>query len=281
MQEETHEIQRPDGTRLQAVVAGEGQSVLLVHGFSASIGQWNVVMPELLRRGHRVFAYDQRGHGGSSLGRRGCESQALFDDLMAVGEHFELVDVVLVGHSMGTFTCLGALADSAFRRRARAAVLISTETGNMRKGSPLSMVLAPLVRMGILDRACRNSAIGRRIATRLVGKGASEEILEDTRRIMASARPECRPFLDSMHDDSIADGLVRIDTPLHLILGEEDSATPLWHSQLVLERASSARLSMLPGVGHMVNWEAPEAIVASVSELAAAPGSDTPATPPG
>ena len=52
-------IHRPDGTVIRAVVAGEGPTVVLAHGYFVTVGEWNIVWDTLVARGHRVIAFDQ------------------------------------------------------------------------------------------------------------------------------------------------------------------------------------------------------------------------------
>ena len=104
-------IHRPDGTVLRALVAGEGPTVVLAHGYTATLGDWNIVWDELVARGHRVIAFDQRGHGRSTLGSAGIGSEPMAADYAAVLEHFDVRDGVLVGHSMGGFVAIRAVLD--------------------------------------------------------------------------------------------------------------------------------------------------------------------------
>ncbi len=46
-------------------VQGEGQPLLLIHGFGASIGHWRKNIPTLADAGYQVFALDLLGFGGS------------------------------------------------------------------------------------------------------------------------------------------------------------------------------------------------------------------------
>jgi alpha-beta hydrolase superfamily lysophospholipase len=56
-------INGSDGTVLRAISAGEGPAVVLAHGFGVTVAEWNLVWDALVERGHRVIAFDQRGHG--------------------------------------------------------------------------------------------------------------------------------------------------------------------------------------------------------------------------
>lgn len=259
-------VERPDGTRLHTVVAGSGPAVVLVHGFGVSVNEWSVVMPDLVERGHRVIGYDHRGHGGSTVGADGWTSSALFADLLAVVEHYDLSDIVLVGHSMGTFTALGALADAALRARVRGVVLVSTATGELFKGAPLPARLqVPLVRSGILQRVAASRRLGPAVVAQALGPDATPDAREAMRLAFATIPPLTARFLKVMGTESVAPGLPSITTPIHLLLGEADAVMPKWHSDLVVERAPDARLTVLPRIGHLVNWEAPDAIVSAVT----------------
>lgn len=50
---------------LNVQVAGEGEPVLLLHGFPDSLTVWRDVTPQLVAAGYRVIAFDQRGFGES------------------------------------------------------------------------------------------------------------------------------------------------------------------------------------------------------------------------
>lgn len=263
-------IVRPDGTRLHAVVAGEGPTVVLVHGYGGTLQTWSLVQPALVARGLRVVAYDHRAHGCSTVGRDGTTSRALFDDLVAVVEHVGAEDVTLVGHSMGTFTVMGALAQRRLRERTRAAVLVAAETGTLLRGAaPSVRVLAPLAGLGILPAICRTPVLGPYAAAELCGPDASADIIAATQRMLGEGTRATRGFIAMMNTESVAAALPAIELPITVIWGDADNATPGWHSELIVERAPDARLVAVPRVGHMANWEAADAVIDAV--LAAAP----------
>jgi pimeloyl-ACP methyl ester carboxylesterase len=101
-------IQTPDGVTLAVTDEGDGPAVVLLHGVTAS--QRYVVMGSraLQRGGHRVVAYDARGHGSSSpaASPEAYTYPRLHGDLAAVLDALELERVVLAGVSMGAHTCL-------------------------------------------------------------------------------------------------------------------------------------------------------------------------------
>ncbi len=88
--------------------AGEGPAVVLLHGLTASRRYVVMGSGALQRGGHRVVAYDARGHGGSSPAPSpdAYTYPDLCGDLVAVLDALEIERVVLAGVSMGAHTCL-------------------------------------------------------------------------------------------------------------------------------------------------------------------------------
>lgn len=96
------------GGRLAGEDAGEGRPVVLLHGLTAT-RRYVVMGSRLLERsGHRVIAYDARGHGRSSPApeRRSYGYEELGADLQAVLESAGVDRAVLAGASMGAHTLL-------------------------------------------------------------------------------------------------------------------------------------------------------------------------------
>ena len=260
-------VTRPDATRLNVADSGDGPPVLLVHGYGATLGCWDVVTGRLHAEGRRVVAYDQRGHGGSTLGADGFSAVALGADLGGVADELDLQDLVIVGHSMGTFATMSALADDRLRRRVRGVVLVSPETGKVFKDAATARMLAPLAWLGVIALLARVPRLGTKMAAQTCGPAASPEVVEATRRLLADIPRAVRPAIGMMHRENLEPSLPALDVPIVALWGTADATTPRWHSDLIAERAPQARLIELPAVGHMVNWEAPEAIVASVLDL--------------
>lgn len=97
-----------DGVHLAGQDEGEGPAVVLLHGLTATRRYVVMGSSMLERSGHRVIAYDARGHGRSSPavnpGDYGYEQLGL--DLEAVLEDRGVQRAVLAGVSMGAHTLL-------------------------------------------------------------------------------------------------------------------------------------------------------------------------------
>jgi pimeloyl-ACP methyl ester carboxylesterase len=102
--------------------AGEGPAVVLAHGLTATRRYVVMGSSALERSGHRVIAYDARGHGSSSPAEtaEAYRYEDLGADLEAVLDHAGVERAVLAGASMGAHT----LAWLALRRPERVAGLV-------------------------------------------------------------------------------------------------------------------------------------------------------------
>jgi 3-oxoadipate enol-lactonase len=102
------QVRRGDVT-LAGEAAGHGEPVLLLHGLTATRRYVVHGSRVLERAGHRVVAYDARGHGASSPAEGGPEAYAydlLASDALAVLDASGIDRAVLVGQSMGSATAV-------------------------------------------------------------------------------------------------------------------------------------------------------------------------------
>jgi pimeloyl-ACP methyl ester carboxylesterase len=116
------------GVRLSVEQAGEGIPVVLLHGLTATRRYVVMGSRALERSGHRVIAYDARGHGRSSPapdpGAYGYDELAA--DLGAVLDALDVQRAVLAGASMGAHTLLRF----ALRRPERVAAIVAITPGH-------------------------------------------------------------------------------------------------------------------------------------------------------
>ncbi|MGA7836256.1 MAG: alpha/beta fold hydrolase [Acidimicrobiales bacterium] len=88
---------------LRVSVAGDGPTVLLLHGWPDTSALWDDVAPELVAAGFRVAAPDLRGCGRSDkpLSVEAYRMHHLVGDVAAIVESLGQRRVILVGHDWG------------------------------------------------------------------------------------------------------------------------------------------------------------------------------------
>lgn len=106
---------------------GDGQPVVLIHGYPLDGHSWEKQSAALLAAGYRVITYDRRGFGRSGQPTTGYDYDTFADDLKIVMDTLDLTDAVLVGFSMGTGEVGRYLGSYGSTRVAKAAFLSSLE----------------------------------------------------------------------------------------------------------------------------------------------------------
>jgi len=118
---------------------GEGDPILLVHGFASSKNV-NWVYPtwvsELKKNGRRVIAFDNRGHGDSSklYDPAAYEIGIMAGDISALMDHLNIERADVMGYSLGSrMTAVLALREP---QRLRSAILGGIGIGLINGGGP-------------------------------------------------------------------------------------------------------------------------------------------------
>jgi peroxiredoxin len=106
---------------------GQGQPVVLIHGYPLDGASWERQTAALLEAGYRVITYDRRGFGQSSKPTEGYDYDTFAADLNALLTDLDLADAVLVGFSMGTGEVARYLSTYGSGRVSKAVFLGSLE----------------------------------------------------------------------------------------------------------------------------------------------------------
>ena len=255
-------VLRVPGGELYYEAEGDGVAVVLVHGLALDARMWDEQVAALTDVA-RVVRYDLRGFGRSTRDTDIAYSHA--DDLWRLLDHLEIDQAVLVGLSMGGRVVLEATL--AASERVRALVLLDAvldgvpwdpdaERGiraigeGLRSGG-LNAAKAAWLRHGFFVPAQRMPDVARRLAE-MVGDYSGVN--------WTSADPH------APHPNSI-ELLTTITAPTTVVIAEQD--LPCFHemSEILAAQIAHARKVTIPGVGHMVNMEAPAVVNALLREV--------------
>jgi pimeloyl-ACP methyl ester carboxylesterase len=264
-------ITTDDGTRLSTVSMGSGTPVVLAHGFAIDMHEWNVIAEDLVRRGFRVIAFDQRGHGRSDIGSQGVGSRQMVDDYLAVLRDYDVTGGILVGHSMGGFLAIRALVEqpTALARHLRGCVLMATFAGDVNRKNFQNRVQIPMIQSGVMGKMIRSNAAAAFLAKSVMGDEKHPQMMDafiDTFR--RTDLQQLVPILTAFVKEDRYGELGNISLPCRIVVGEKDKTTPPFHTDWLHEGIKGSTLRRIPGKGHMLNWEAPEILVEEIVALA-------------
>ena len=235
-----------DGLNIEYITEGEGQPVLLLHGWGSSFDVYRGIINTLKNR-CRLFAVNFPGCGGSDT----MDTPWSLDDnchfvlkfMAAVG----ISDPILIGHSHGGRVILKMAADGMVNPPK---IVLLDSAGLIPKKSTKQKL-----------RAKSFKAI-KRVLSLPVIKNHREPLLDKARKHYGSAdynaAPEVlRKTLVSLVNTDLRDIIHNIKCPTLLIWGENDTATPLSDAKIIESLIPDSGLCVIKGTGHYSFCEQP------------------------
>ncbi|MEO3930105.1 alpha/beta hydrolase [Micromonosporaceae bacterium B7E4] len=233
--------------------------LLLIHGSGASGASWSPVVPTLAAH-HHVIRVDLPGCGQSP-------PPPSFDvpdqagRVAAVLDELGLRRVVVVGHSSGGYVATALVEQRPELVRSLALISTGPSPGALlRQPIILRILLAPP--FGPLVWSRRSDAMIRRGISATCARPVEipDDAVADLRGITyRTVRAVLRHNTAYLAERSVPERLADLKVPLLVIFGAAD---PRWEPSSAHEydAVPAARVEVLPGVGHVPMFEAPEAV---------------------
>jgi hypothetical protein len=113
----SHHMASVNGIQIHYVIGGQGDPIVLLHGWPQTWYEWRHVMPALAKN-YTVIAPDLRGLGDSSKPLTGYDGKTTAEDIHQLISQLGFKDILLVGHDFGVQVAYSyAAAHSAEVRR--------------------------------------------------------------------------------------------------------------------------------------------------------------------
>jgi pimeloyl-ACP methyl ester carboxylesterase len=270
------------GGRLNVVDLGPrdaaGPPIVMIHGASSNLESMRP-LGDLIAKQHRVILIDRPGHGWSTRDELKNSTPAM--QARMIDEALEKLDVsgaIVVVHSLAG--ALGALLALDYPRRVAGLAMLAPVAYPWPGG------------VGWYNKVVTTSAIGPLLAYTITlplglilsEPGARSVFAPQTMPagfVKSSATPlllRPREFLANAWDlvtlkAAVAEQAPRygnIRAPVVVIAGDTDTTvSPNIHSRPLAAAVPNAKLIVLPGVGHMVQYAAPEVVVRAIEAMIA------------
>ncbi len=243
-------------TRIQVLIGGEGDPLLVLHGAGGNRG-WLRWMAKVAER-HTIYAPTHPGFGGSDSAdwMEGIDDLARF--YLWFLDVMKLDRVDLLGHSIGGWT---AAEMATMCPRAIDRLILVAPTGlKPERGEILDIFFYPpdeLFRHTVLDPASipeRETLFGR--------PPTPEEAEIALRNRETTARLTWKPY---MFNPRLPHFLPRVTAPTLVIWGREDGIVPVECGEQYRRLLPHARLEVLERCGHLPLIERPDEFAALVS----------------
>ena len=256
-----------DGIGLSCYVVGQGTPVMVLHGLGASKVSAMPLIPALVHAGHRVVVPDLPGHGASDKPRTDYTPRFYGRVVRRLMDAVEIERAAVIGNSLGGRIAL----ELAFRSPGHLSglVLLDPAVPGFRIRYLLGFTRVIPSEIGTLPFPLRERWMRLAIRRLLADpsalpeagiQGAAEEFI----RIYRDP-PARMAFLDSLRHIVTEPprpfwGRVRrVRTPALLVWGEDDRLVPVRLAHRLARELADAELLILPRVGHVPQFEAPEA----------------------
>lgn len=261
-------VSSSDGTNIFTITSGQGEkTVLLAHGYGFSNIEWNIIVPMLNDLGYQTIVFDQRGHGKSTIGKDGITSASMASDYHSIITHFDLKDVILVGHSMGGFLSMKFLISypELQHKAINGLVLMATFAGDIYKNNIQNKLQLPLIKSGILQKIIKWKPIGNAFAKSLLGKNPDAELVRVVPEIfLKQDHSKLLPILEAFGAENYYPELHKITLPTAVVIGTKDATSPPFHTDDLVKMIPNATRIDVLDKGHCLNAEAPNEIVKAV-----------------
>ncbi|UNK71802.1 alpha/beta hydrolase [Microbacterium sp. H1-D42] len=94
------------GARCHVAVIGDGNPVVLLHGFPEHWWQWRLIAPQLAARGYRVICPDLRGSGWTAAEAPGMRRETQLKDVVALLDALDVARAHVMSHDMGAISAM-------------------------------------------------------------------------------------------------------------------------------------------------------------------------------
>lgn len=259
-----------DGLRLATEAHGEGPPILFSCGYCTTRENFRPLVAPLVEAGFRVLLWDYRGHGESDA----PDDPAAYAMDRVLDDVADVLDALAPGRPavLAGFS-FGGLASLHFALRApervRALVLLDTGPGFKNPEAQArwqaqtertARILEERGFEGFLAGRGGDTAVGRRrelpaarAAAAAIARQSVAGVAWFGRRVSGLA-PSC------------IDELPRIQAPSLVVVGEQDEAFRR-AADVLASRLPKARQVVIPGAGHVVTIEEPEAVLQAMLEF--------------
>ena len=263
--------------RMHVAEAGEGDPVILLHGWPQNWWAWRRLIP-LLAEHFRVICPDQRGFGWSDAPAGGYEKETLAEDVLQLLDALQLSRVRLIGHDVGGF--VGFLI--CLKQPERVDHYLSLNTGHpFVKPTPSALgtfwrfwywplLGAPLLGSWLVRHGVFESLLRRWFTTDRAGwSRADAEVFLQSLREPARALASSKTYRSYLLKDSpqVLFGRYRsqrLTVPTLMLHGIEDKILREPFLRGFEPFADDMTLELVPGAGHFIADEKPELVAERV-----------------
>lgn len=254
-----------DGFRINYLIAGEGEPLLLIHGANIGWGMWYQNIPELAKK-YKVIALDLPGAGGSdSVDFANIDLQKIFVQVVENFLHFLGVDnIKVIGHSFGGWIAMKLALESKLKIKK----IILMDSLGFSRSIPLSQwpatinvlvrfiskTLFKITRLN-MDRFLRSAFYDKKSGTELFFQYYFEALCMSALRHPLLFFNGLSSFLRMRKELDLRSSLSLIKQPVMLVWGSEDKNITFKSSKDFFKLIPNHKVEIIKEAGHVPSLE--------------------------
>lgn len=255
-----------NGERVAYLDIGQGQPVILIHGFGGSMWQWEHQQQPLSAE-FRLITPDLIGSGLSTKPDIEYRPEQMLEYFIGFMDALRIRQATLVGNSMGAGLAIGMAL--TYPDRVSQLVLIDGLPANVRE-----RLTSPSIKRA-LDTAAPSwlASFGNWLFGGVMIESVLKEIVHDPALLTPAViersnrnrqRPGVIPPLMTVRDtlplweSGFATRIGEIRHPTLILWGEEDRVFPLPTGEDLQRTIKGSALVRIPNAGHIPQWERPD-----------------------
>lgn len=249
-----------DDTRFHYQLTGEGKEVLVfAHGLLWS-GEMFAPQVEHFQSRYRCLTYDFRGQGRSQITGNGYDMETLYLDTTALLDHLDIDRCHFIGQSMGGFIALRLAAREP--NRIQSLTLMATSAGSEDSSKVKRYRLFNFIARWFGLWSVRNQVMDIMFGDTFLDDKSRKGLKKEwKKKLLANENSGITRATKGVLDREGVEGeLEKITAPTLILVGEEDSATPVEKSEFLHRNIDDSRLEIIPRAGHTLTIEEPDAV---------------------
>lgn len=240
-----------NGTTLHYRLDGpeDAPVVMLANSLASGLSMWDLQVQPLVKAGYRALRYDSRGHGRSAVPPGPYTMELLASDAVGLMDALGLEKVNFCGLSMGGM--VGQMLGVQHGDRLISLMLCDT-SAYIGPREIWDERIAAVEKNGM--KSVADATIDRWF-TKAGQKRLHAEVQKVRQAILDTRTDGFCACCAAIRDMDQRESIRAISTRTLVLVGEEDTGTPVSAAELIHDRIADSELQIIPDAAHFVNVE--------------------------
>ena len=237
-----------DNLKVNYKIAGQGQPILILHGWGGSSDSWLRVSKILVKQGYKIVIPDFPGFGRSITPKTVWDIKDFAKWVNELTNSLGLEKFFLLGHSFGGRVAIKFAVN--YPKKIKSLILCAS-AGIKPKSGLKTRVIFRLAKIG-------NAVFTPRILTRFKDGARNLFYIFLRHRDYVKADGTMKETIKKVLEEDLLPDLSKIKIKSLIIWGKNDKLVPVKYAYIFKEKIKNSKLKILPKIGHSPHLEVPK-----------------------